>query len=254
MSLRLLIVDDEPLARERLAALVAELPGAELAGTAATGEEALLQAGRLRPDVVLLDIRMPGMGGLEAAHHLARLPEPPAVIFTTAYDEHALAAFEAQAAGYLLKPVRPERLRAALERARRLTRAQLAGIGGAVDPAAGTPAASGGRRSRIAVRLRDELRLIPLAEILCFVADQKYTRLRHAGGEYLIEEPLKALEDEFAPDFVRVHRNALVALTQVEGLERDASGHLLVRLRHGAGTLAVSRRMAGEVQRRLLGL
>jgi two-component system response regulator AlgR len=250
LSLRLLVVDDEPLARERLAALVAELPDAELAGVAASGEEALLLAGTLRPDAVLLDIRMPGMDGLEAAHHLARLPEPPAVIFTTAYDEHALAAFEA--AGYLLKPVRPERLRAALEQARRLTRAQLAGIADAAGGMDATPMQRSGRRSRIAARLRDELRLVPVTDVICFIADQKYTTLRHTGGELLIEEPLKALEDEFAPDFVRVHRNALVALAQVESLERDAEGRLSVRLRHEAGTIAVSRRLASEVQRRLL--
>ena len=118
MRLRVLVVDDEPLARERLTHLVEDLPDVELAGTAGTGEEALMLAGSLRPDVILLDIRMPGMGGLEAAHHLARLPEPPAVIFTTAYDEHALAAFDAQAAGYLLKPVRLEKLQEALARAR----------------------------------------------------------------------------------------------------------------------------------------
>ena len=104
-------VRDEVLARERLSHLVEDMPDVELAGIAASGEEALLLAGRLKPEVVLLDIRMPGMDGLEAAHHLARMPEPPAVIFTTAYEQHALAAFDAQAAGYLLKPVRPERLR-----------------------------------------------------------------------------------------------------------------------------------------------
>ena len=151
MNLRVLVVDDEPLARERLSHLVEELPGVELAGVAASGEEALLLAGKLRPEVVLLDIRMPGMDGLETAHHLARMPEPPAVIFTTAFEQHALAAFDAQAAGYLLKPVRPDKLSEALERARRPTRAQLARI------AEGT----GGPRTRIAVRARDELRLIP---------------------------------------------------------------------------------------------
>ncbi len=171
MNLRVLVVDDEPLARERLSHLVEELPDVELAGVAASGEEALLLAGRLKPEVVLLDIRMPGMDGLETAHHLARMPEPPAVIFTTAFEQHALAAFDAQAAGYLLKPVRPDKLKEALERARRPTRAQLARI------AEGT----GGPRTRIAVRARDELRLIPVESILCFIAEQKYTTLRHGG-------------------------------------------------------------------------
>ena len=243
MKLRVIVVDDEPLARERLSHLVEELPHVELAGVAAGGEEALLLAGRLKPEVILLDIRMPGMDGLEAAHHLARLPEPPAVIFTTAFEQHALAAFDAQAAGYLLKPVRPEKLQEALARARRPTRAQLTRI------AEGT----GGPRRRIAVRVRDELRLIPIENVLCFIAEQKYTTLRHAGGDELIEEPLKELEEEFAARFVRVHRNSLVAIEHVECLERDAEGHHAVRLRNGAGNLPVSRRLATEVARRLRG-
>jgi two-component system response regulator AlgR len=235
-----LVVDDEPLARERLSHLVEELPEVELAGVASSGEEALLLAGRLKPEVVLLDIRMPGMDGLEVAHHLARLPEPPAVIFTTAFEQHALAAFDAQAAGYLMKPVRPERLREALDRARRPTRAQLARIAeGAAGP-----------RTRIAVRARDELKLIPVESILCFIAEQKYTTLRHSGGEELIEESLKSLEEEFAGRFVRVHRNSLAAIAHVEGVERDADGHQVVRLK-GGGTLAVSRRLAADVARTL---
>ena len=242
MKLRVLVVDDEPLARERLSRLIEELPEFELAGSASTGEEALLLSGSLNPEVVLLDIRMPGMDGLEAAHHLARMPEPPAVIFTTAFEQHALAAFDAQATGYLLKPVRPEKLREALARARRPTRAQLARI------AEGT----GGPRKRIAVRVRDELRLIPIENVLCFIAEQKYTTLRHTGGEELLEEPLKELEDEFTARFVRVHRNSLVAIDHVECLERDAGGHHSVRLR-GGGSLAVSRRLATEVARRLRG-
>lgn len=242
MNLRVLVVDDEPLARERLSHLVEELPDTELAGVAANGEEALLLAGRLKPEVVLLDVRMPGMDGLEAARHLARMPEPPAVIFTTAFEEHALAAFDAQAAGYLLKPVRPEKLQEALARARTPTRAQLTRI------AEGT----GGPRTRIAVRTRDELKLIPIEAVLCFIAEQKYTTLRHTGGEELIEEPLKALEDEFAARFVRIHRNALAAIEHVEAMERDAEGHHHVRLR-GGSTLPVSRRLATDVAKRLRG-
>ncbi len=243
MKLRVLVVDDEPLARERLSHLVEELPDVELAGVAAGGEEALLLAGRLKPEVVLLDIRMPGMDGLEAARHLARMPDPPAVIFTTAFDQHALAAFDAQAAGYLLKPVRAEKLQEALARARQPTRAQLTRI------AEGT----GGPRTRIAVRAREELRLIPIENVLCFIAEQKYTTLRHTGGDELIEESLKELEDEFAARFVRVHRNSLVAIEHVECLERADDGHHSVRLRDGAGSLAVSRRLATEVARRLRG-
>ena len=244
MKLRVLVVDDEPLARERLAHLVEEASNAELAGVASSGEQALMLAGTLRPEVILLDIRMPGMDGLEAARHLSRMPEPPAVIFTTAFDEHALAAFEVQAAGYLMKPVRQEKLEEALARARQPTRAQLTHI---------ADGASGGPRTRIAVRTRDELKLVPVEDILCFIAELKYTTLRHTAGEELIEESLKALEDEFASSFVRVHRNSLVAIGHVEGLEKDAEGHHFVRLRNGAGTLPVSRRLAADVARKLAG-
>lgn len=244
MKLRVLVVDDEPLARERLALLVEEMKDVRLAGVAASGEQALMLAGSLRPEVVLLDIRMPGMDGLEAARHLARMPDPPAVIFTTAFDEHALAAFEVQAAGYVLKPVRKERLAEAIARARQPNRAQLTRI---------ADGAGGGPRTRIAVHSRDELKLIPVENIICFTADLKYTTLRHAGGEELIEEPLKALENEFAGSFLRIHRNSLVALAHIEGLERDAEGRQVVRLRGGAGTLAVSRRLAADVARKLKG-
>lgn len=244
MKLRVLVVDDEPLARERLALLVEEMKDVRLAGVAASGEQALMLAGSLRPEVVLLDIRMPGMDGLEAARHLARMPDPPAVIFTTAFDEHALAAFEVQAAGYVLKPVRKERLAEAIARARQPNRAQLTRI---------ADAAGGGPRTRIAVHSREELKLIPVENIISFTADLKYTTLRHAGGEELIEEPLKALENEFAASFLRIHRNSLVALAHIEGLERDAEGRQFLRLRSGAGTLAVSRRLAADVARKLKG-
>jgi two-component system response regulator AlgR len=109
---------------------------------------------------------------------------------------------------------------------------------------------TGGARTRIAVRARDELKLIPVDDIICFIAEQKYTTLRHVGGEELIEESLKSLEEEFADRFVRVHRNALVAVAHIAGLERDADGHQQVRLRGGA-TLAVSRRLSSEVLRRV---
>ena len=240
MQLKVLIVDDEPPARERLRRLLEDVPGAECVGEAGSGEEAVRLADELSPDVVLLDIRMPGMDGLEAARRLAALPGLPAVIFTTAYEQHALEAFDAQAAGYLLKPVRRERLAAALERAQRPSRAQLSRLG---EP---PPV-----RSHISARVRDQLRLIPVDDVLCFVAEQKYTTVRHAGGEDLIEESLRSLEDEFGPRFVRVHRNALVAVAQVERIEREADGRYAVHLRHGGGRLLVSRRLAADVLRRL---
>lgn len=239
MTLRVLVIDDEPPARARLRQLLAEIPGFECIGEGATGEEALSLVEATAPDVVLLDIRMPGIGGLEAARRMAALPAPPVVIFTTAYEQHALEAFDAEASGYLLKPVRRDRLAAALERARRPPRAAL------------RDATSEPRRVHVSARVRDELRLIPVAEVLCFLAEQKYTTVRHLGGEDLIEDSLRSLEEEFGAQFVRIHRNALVALAQVESLERDADGHAWVRLRHGGGRLQVSRRLAAEVQRRL---
>jgi two-component system response regulator AlgR len=242
MTLRVLIVDDEPPARGRLRQLLEEIPDTECVGEGATGEEALSLVESAEPDVVLLDIRMPGIGGLEAARQIAALPEPPAVIFTTAYEQHALEAFEAEASGYLLKPVRRDRLAAALERASRPRRTQRTAPG---DAPAGT------RRAHVSARVRDQIRLIPVADVLCFIAEQKYTTVRHLGGEDLIEDSLRSLEDEFGTQFVRIHRSALVAVAQVEALERDAEGHAWVRLRNGGGRLQVSRRLAAEVQRRL---
>ena len=240
MSLRVLVVDDEPPARERLKQLLAELPDTELAGEAGSGEEALAVAAETRPDVVLLDIRMPGMGGLEAARHLASLTDPPAVVFTTAYEQHALEAFTVQASGYLLKPIRRERLASALERLRRPTRAQRTVT---TDP--------GKARTHVTARVRDQLKLIPVRDVLCFVAEQKYTTVRHVAGEDLIEDSLRSLERDFPDEFIRVHRNALVAIEKIESLDRESDGRYAVRLRHGGGTLQVSRRLAAEVLRRL---
>ena len=239
--LRVLIVDDEPPARARLGQLLAEIGGAELIGEAASGPEALEQAMRLTPDVVLLDVRMPGMDGLETARHLSELGEPPAVIFTTAYDQYALNAFDTRAAGYLLKPVRKDKLAAALEQAGRLTRAQLKRLAAAAGAAG---------RTHIAVRRREQLRLIPLEQILYFQADQKYTTVRHAGGEDLIEESLRTLEEELGARFVRIHRNTLVNVAHLEGIERSEDGRYSVRLAGLAAPLPVSRRLAGELLER----
>jgi two-component system response regulator AlgR len=237
--LKVLIVDDEPPARERLRGLLTEIGDVDVIGEAATGAEALSCVHDLAPDVLLLDVRMPGMDGLEAARHLNVLEEPPAVIFTTAYDQYAVEAFEAHAVGYLLKPVRKEQLAAALTRAGRLTRAQLQ-----------TLAAAGTRRSHLAARRHDGLRLIPLEEVQYFLADQKYTTVRHLGGEDLIEDSLRLLESEFAASFVRIHRNALVGVKYLERIERTAEGQYFVRLRGCEAPLQVSRRMAGELKER----
>jgi len=240
-KLRVLIVDDEPPARERLRSLLAEIADTEVAGEAVNGREALERTHALSPDVVLLDVRMPGMDGLETARHLNVLEEPPAVIFTTAYDEYAVEAFEAHAVGYLLKPVRKEQLAAALARAGRLTRAQLQKL---------AAAGAGARRTHIAARAREGLKLIPIEEVQYFLADRKYTTVAHLNGEELIEDSLRLLESEFGAAFVRIHRNALVAVKYLERIERGTDGQYFVRLRGCAAPLAVSRRMAGELKER----
>lgn len=241
--MKVLVVDDEAPARERLAEFVQEADGYELVGTAVDGRDALRKADELAPAIVLLDIRMPDIDGIEAARHLAQLNEPPAVIFTTAYDQYTLEAFDAAAAGYILKPVRRRRLLDALQRASRLTRAQLAGLHTA-DGSAMT-------RKNICARLGGRITLIPVDDIRYFRADQKYVSVRHGEGIDLIDEPLKELAREFEPAFVRIHRNALVAMRYVESVGRNDDGQLEVRLRGCDETLVVSRRHAREFRERV---
>jgi two-component system, LytTR family, response regulator AlgR len=245
MSLKVLIADDEAPARERLRRLLTDIGEQALTAEATNGMQALELAQSEKPDVVLLDIRMPGMDGIEAATHLASLETPPAVVFVTAFDEYALAAFDAQAVGYLLKPARREKLQAALAAARRVTRSQLGEIS--------RRSAGANRRTQIAARVRDRIRLIPVGEILYFLADQKYVTVRHRHGEELIEESLKSLEEEFADGFVRVHRNALVAVAGIESLERQEDGHAEVIVKGTGERLQVSRRLVADLARRLRG-
>ncbi|RKZ37921.1 MAG: DNA-binding response regulator [Gammaproteobacteria bacterium] len=244
--MKLLIVDDEPLARERLRALVAELDlDAEIA-EAGTGEVALRAVAEQGADVVLLDIRMPGMDGLEAARHLDLLEQPPAVIFTTAYDRHALDAFDACAVDYLLKPIRKERLQRALARAGRLSTVQLGGLKAAVPDAAKA-------RTHITASMRGKLHIIPVAEVRYFRAEQKYVTVNHPRGQILIEDSLHTLEEEFGERFLRVHRNALVAPQHVVRLEKDEVGHYCVYFRGVDGPVEVSRRLVAGVKRVLKG-
>lgn len=242
MSYRVLIADDEAPARERLRSLLAEIPEVMLVGEAENGLQALEMADELAPDIVLLDVRMPGLDGLEAARRIMDFAEPPAVIFTTAFDEYAVNAFETQAAGYLLKPIRSEKLRTAILQAGRLTRPQLT--------QAATVARFSERRTHIAVKTRDGVRLVPIDKVIYFQADQKYTTVRHADGEDLIEESLRSLEDDLGQLFVRIHRNALVNSALLLAIERDATGQHFVTLRDCPQKLAVSRRMAGDLRDR----
>ena len=231
--MKILIVDDEKPARSRLSRMVGELGQHELVGEAVNGVEALGMSQSREPDIVLMDIRMPGMDGIEAARHISRLDEPPAVIFTTAFSDHALEAFETHAVDYLLKPVKLERLKAAIDAAIRPTRAQAARSGDAL---------SGGEpRQHICARVRGSLVLVPINSIFYFHAEQKYVTVRHREGEVLIEDALKALETEFGDRFFRIHRNALVSLEALGGMQSDNNGHL-VTFRDIEDKLEISRR------------
>ncbi|MDE2235291.1 MAG: response regulator transcription factor [Gammaproteobacteria bacterium] len=240
--MKVLVVDDELPARVRLKTLLAEIPDCEVVGEAGNGREALQLWESKQPDVLLLDIRMPVMDGLETARHLAGLENPPAVVFTTAYDEFAVEAFKTRAIAYLLKPVRQAQLAAALDNAGRLNRVQISQLSDQVVQTA---------RHHICARLRDKLQVVPVDTIQCFIADQKYVTVCHSQGELLIDEALKDLETEFSERFIRVHRNALVALTFVRSLEKSEDGRFLIHLQNHAEPVEVSRRMVAEVRARL---
>ena len=243
--MKLLIVDDESPARERLRRLLAEIEDCEVVAEADNGEQALTFCGELHPDVVLLDVRMPGLSGIQVARHIDTLEDPPAVIFTTAYDQYAVEAFETEAVGYLLKPVRKEKLAHALRHASRISPTRLAKVA--------ESARLDHRRDQICARLGEQLRLIPVGDIYYFLSDQKYITVRHKQGENLIDESLKSLAEEFAGDFVRIHRNALVAEKQISAVERCDDGHYVVRVRECGAVLEVSRRHAAELLRRIRG-
>lgn len=231
--MKVLIVDDEPPARDRLRALLNRLPDYEPCGEAGNGMEALRLAASTQPDIVLLDIQMPGLDGLETARRLTELTQPPALIFVTAYGNYALEAFDAQAVAYLLKPVRLERLEQALARASRLNRAQLTGLA-AEGPGPG--------RTHLRVRLGQRMERIPLADVFYFQADQKYVTVRHRHGEALIEESLKTLETDLGTRAVRVHRNALAVLAHIAGLEKTPDGGANLFFHEIPDRLEVSRR------------
>lgn len=246
--MRVAIVDDEPLARGRLQRLISEFPGYEVVGEAGDGEAALALIEAEEPDLVLLDIHMSGnVDGLQVARRIAADEMPPAVIFVTAYAEHALSAFDAKAAAYLLKPVHREKLREALIHVRKLSRAQM--------PALDAKPEDRPRREFVLATNRDGLLRVPAEDIIYFQADQKYTTVCHLHGEVLIEESLKTLEDDFAPWFLRIHRKALVATRFIVALERDhidTAKHWL-RVKHASERLPVSRRRLAEVRRFITG-
>lgn len=242
--MRILVVDDEKPARDRLKRLVDSLEDYSLAGDAADGREAIELYNKLKPEIVLLDIRMPQMDGLEVAQHLMADETPPAIIFTTAYSDHALAAFETHAVDYLLKPIRKERLVSALQSAQQNTRAQL-------DAITVSESSLKSARTSICVRHRGNLLLIPVESILCFRASDKYVTLYHDEGEALTEESLVHLEQEFADSFIRIHRNALVAQKHISGLNKKSDGSTVLVLRDSDLQLEVSRRHLPNIRQHI---
>jgi two-component system response regulator AlgR len=237
LPLRVLIVDDEAPARHRLRDVLADCAGqlqVEIVGEADNGLDALSQAQQQPVDAVLLDIRMPGMDGLECAAHLNRLPAPPAIIFSTAYDAYACQAFDLNAVDYLLKPVRADRLVRALSRAHRLNATTLDHLREAHPKA----------RTHLSVNEKGRIVLIPVADILYLKAELKYVTVRTAAREFLIEESLTRLENEFGDAFLRIHRNCLVAsvrIREIGKLPGDDDGHFL-KLDGQDERLMVSRR------------
>src|SRR6202162_1326266 len=232
--LRIVLVDDEAPARRRLRELLDDCTGAlplMVVGEAGSGREALHLLGTTPADLVLTDIHMPDMDGIELARHLLKLPLPPVLIFTTAYHEHAIAAFEVHAIDYLMKPVRVERLLAALQKVPRLR--PLTGVRLDRLPAAARRFLSVTERSRVV--------LVPIEEVIYLKAELKHITIRTAEREFLLEESLTKLEDEFGARFVRVHRNCLVSRDAIRGFERHVSAegdaHWEVLLRDGPGAV-----------------
>ncbi|MEO8343910.1 MAG: LytTR family DNA-binding domain-containing protein [Gallionella sp.] len=237
--LRVFIVDDEPPARNRLRDLLgdcSEQLALEVVGEAANGQEALDKLSAIQVDIVMLDIRMPQMDGIELAQHLNKLPKPPVIIFTTAYDAYAIKAFELHAIDYLLKPIRLRRLFEALNRAREAVPLQTEVL----------RELSPEPRKNLSIHERGKVYLIPIEQVLFLRAEFKYITVRTAEREYLIEESLNALEKEFATRFIRIHRNSLIAKEAIAGFERggdEGESGWMVKLKGLEEMLAISRRL-----------
>jgi len=246
LPLRVLIVDDEAPARHRLRDVLGDCAGqlqVDIVGEADNGLDALSQAQQQPVDAVLLDIRMPGMDGLECAAHLNQLSSPPAIIFSTAYDAYACQAFDLNAVDYLLKPVRADRLVRALSRAHRLNATTLDHLR-ETHPKA---------RTHLSVNEKGRIVLIPVADILYLKAELKYVTVRTAAREFLIEESLTRLENEFGDAFLRIHRNCLVAsarIREIGKLPGDDDGHFL-KLDGQDERLMVSRRQYTALREKL---
>ena len=236
-----IIADDEAPARSRLKTLLEDIGSVDIVGEAKNGKEALLLAEQHYAQLLLLDIRMPQMDGIETAEHAQKLSPPPAIIFTTAYDAYALKAFDLNAVDYLLKPIRLERLSTAIGKAQALLPKQLAAIKSLQH-----------KRTHFSVNERNRILLVPLTEVIYLRAELKYVTVKTAQREYLIEDSLTHLEEELMEDFVRIHRNCLVARNHIAGLEKQhGDAHdvqWLLLLKNQDEKLAVSRRQIQAIK------
>lgn len=246
MTLKVLVVDDEALARSRLRTLLGDCvaPAARVAAEAADAVQAMTALQRELFDVVLLDIRMPGLDGLALAQTIAALPQPPAVVFVTAHSGHAVQAFELEAMDYLTKPVRLERLQQALQKVERLAKS-----GRALQPDSSD--------EMLIIQDRGRTERVPLAEVLYLKAELKYITVRTASRSYILDASLSELEERHAGQFMRIHRNALIARHAVRALEKhfdpEEGEGWAVRLNGIAEVLAVSRRQLSAVREAIVG-
>ena len=241
MMLKILLVDDELLARQRLRTLLADCtePQAEVLAEAANGPQVITALGQVTFDLVLLDIRMPGMDGVQLAHTISSMSEPPAVVFVTAHAEHAVQAFDVAAVDYLTKPVRLERLQQALQKVERIVQAKiLQNADSSVDS--------------LIIQDRGRTEKVPLTEVLYLKAELKYITVRTAARSYILDGALNELEEKYATQFMRIHRNALIARRAIRALEKHYDAEegegWAVRLNGIPELLAVSRRQLSAVR------
>ncbi len=248
--MKVLICDDEPLARERLKRFIERIEGYEVVGEAENGIEAPVLTEKLEPDILIIDIQMPSINGLEAAKHISQFKQPPAIIFCTAYENYAVEAFQVNAIAYLLKPVKQEQLIKALQNTKRVNKAQLSLLTQDIAQHEGLECS----RTHVCAKTYKGIELIPVKDIRYFKADQKYVVVKHSKGQVLVDNSLKEFEQELGQSFVRIHRNALVSINFIEGLEMVAAGHYQVRIKGIEERLQVSRRHVSGLRKLLQSL
>ncbi|RUO26881.1 DNA-binding response regulator [Aliidiomarina minuta] len=251
-AIEVVIADDEPLLRAHLKMMIEETwPEADIVGLAANGEEALALIEAFAPTVVFLDIKMPGTDGLEVSRTLCDVSNPPYVVFVTAYDQHAVEAFENQAIDYLLKPIEKNRLERTIRRIKKLLlnqspdldqKAQFSALLSELQKnSQPTPTAS--YLKWLKASKSHETFVIDIEDVDYFIADNKYTEISAGEQKYLIKTPIATLENELDPDaFWRIHRNCMVRVEQIQRVIKDELGHVVVELKNSTDTLLVSRK------------